>query len=45
MAIADRLNKLRTDIEDTYQAINEIGGTIPSDKNTNNIPEAIRSVL
>lgn len=44
MAIADRLNKLRTDIEDTYQAINEIGGTIPSDKNTNNIPEAIRSV-
>ena len=44
MAIADRLNKLRTDIEDTYQAITEIGGTIPSDKNTNNIPEAIRSV-
>ena len=42
--VADRLNKLRTDIEDTYQAINEIGGTIPSDKNTNNIPEAIRSV-
>lgn len=44
MAIADRLNKLRTDIEDTYQAINNLGGTIPSDKNTNNIPEAIRSV-
>lgn len=44
MAIADRLNKLRTDIEDTYQAITEIGGTIPSNKNTNNIPEAIRSV-
>lgn len=42
--VADRLNKLRTDIEDTYQAINEIGGTIPSDKNTNNISEAIRSV-
>lgn len=44
MATSDLLNKLRTDITDTYTSINNLGGTIPEHKNTENIAPAIESV-
>lgn len=44
MAIADKLTKLATDITNAYDAIDDKGGTIPSDKNTNNLENAIRSI-
>lgn len=44
MAIADKLTKLATDITNAYDAIDDKGGTLPSDKNTDNLENAIRSI-
>ena len=44
MATSDLLNKLSTDITDTYTSINNLGGTIPEHKNTENIAPAIESI-
>lgn len=44
MSVADRLNKLTTDITNAYSAVQTKGGTIPADKNTNNLATAISSI-
>lgn len=44
MAIADKLTKLATDITNAYDAIDDKGGTIPANKNTDNLENAIRSI-
>lgn len=44
MAIADKLTKLSTDITNAYEAIEDKGGTIPANKNTDNLEDAIRSI-
>ena len=44
MAIADKLTKLQTDISSAYTTIASKGGTIPSDKNTDNLSTAINSI-
>lgn len=44
MAISDRLNKLTTDITNAYTSIENKGGTIPANKNTNNLSTAIDSI-
>lgn len=44
MSIATQLTKLETDITNAYSAINTKGGTIPSNKNTENLQNAINSI-
>jgi hypothetical protein len=44
MSIASKLTKLETDISNAYSAINTKGGTIPSNKNTENLSTAINSI-
>ena len=44
MSVATNLQKLSSDISNAYSAIETKGGTIPSDKNTNNLLTAIRSI-
>lgn len=44
MSIASELTKLETDITNAYSAINTKGGTIPANKNTNNLASAISSI-
>lgn len=44
MAIADKLTKLANDITNAYDAIDDKGGTLPSNKNTDNLENAIRSI-
>ena len=44
MSVADRLNKLSTDITNAYTSINNKGGTIPTNKNTDNLHTAIDSI-
>lgn len=44
MSIATSLTKLQSDISDAYSAINTKGGTIPANKNTDNLPTAIASI-
>lgn len=44
MSIATNLEKLETDITNAYSAINTKGGTIPSNKNTDNLSAAINSI-
>ena len=44
MAISDKLTKLATDITNAYDAIDDKGGTIPANKNTDNLENAIRSI-
>lgn len=44
MAIADKLTKLTTDITNAYTAIDNKGGTIPANKNTDNLASAIGSI-
>lgn len=44
MSIATNLQKLETDITNAYSAINTKGGTIPANKNTNNLASAISSI-
>ena len=44
MSVADKLEKLTTDINSAYTAIEEKGGTIPEHKNTENLSSAIGSI-
>lgn len=44
MSIATSLTKLETDITNAYNTINTKCGTIPSNKNTNNLSTAIDSI-
>ena len=44
MSIATKLEKLTTDITSAYTSIENKGGTIPSDKNTDNLHTAIDSI-
>ena len=44
MAVADTLQELATDIQNAYTAINGKDGTIPVNKNTNNLDTAIDSI-
>lgn len=44
MAISDDLTDLNNDIWDAYSAIEAKGGTIPQNKNTNNLVTAIESI-
>ena len=44
MSIATNLQKLETDITNAYSAVQTKGGTIPTDKNTNNLATAISSI-
>ena len=44
MAIADKLTKLATDITNAYEAVDDKGGTLPLNKNTENLGDAIRSI-
>lgn len=44
MSIADKLTKLTEDITSAYEAVETKGGTIPSDKNTENLADAIFSI-
>lgn len=44
MAIADKLTKLSNDIINAYEAVDDKGGTLPLNKNTENLGDAIRSI-
>lgn len=44
MSIADELNKMIPELEDAYQAIAEVGGTVPEQKNYKNLKTAIESI-
>ena len=44
MSISSNLTKLTTDITNAYTSINNKGGTIPANKNTNNLSTAIDSI-
>lgn len=44
MSISGHLRKMISDLQDSYEKIEEKGGTIPEHKNTNNLPPAIESI-
>ena len=44
MSVADKITQLVNDISSSYQKIQSKGGTIPTNKNTNNLPNAIDSI-
>ena len=44
MSIASKLTKLQTDISNAYESIETKGGTIPQNKNTENLSTAIQSI-
>ena len=44
MAISDKLTKLSTDITNAYNSVQEKGGTIPTNKNTENLSSSISSI-
>lgn len=44
MSVADKITQLVSDISSSYQKIQSKGGSVPTDKNTNNLPNAIDSI-
>ena len=44
MSIADELNHLAGDIGDAYDAVDDMGGVIPANKNMDNLDAAIRTI-
>lgn len=44
MAISDKLNKLNTDLVNAYNSISTKGGTVPNNKNSENLSSAINSI-
>lgn len=44
MSIADKLNNMVDELQDAYNAIEEMGGTLPAEKNYKNLKVAIESI-
>ena len=44
MSIASELNNLEGNIEDSYDAVNDMGGVIPAQRNMDNLDQAIRTI-
>ena len=44
MSIASELNNYRNGLEDAYDAVSDMSGTIPTDRNMNNLDTAIRTI-
>ena len=44
MSIASELNNYRNGLEDAYDAVQDMSGTIPTDRNMNNLDDAIRTI-
>ncbi len=44
MSIASELTNLEGNIEDSYDAVNDMGGIIPAQKNMDNLDQAIRTI-
>lgn len=44
MSIAEKITKLQTDINNSYDAIEKNGGVVPENKNTENLESAIESM-
>ncbi len=44
MSIASELNNYRNGLEDAYDAVSDMSGTIPTDRNMNNLDDAIRTI-
>lgn len=44
MSIASELNNLEGNIEDSYDAVNDMGGIIPAQRNMDNLDQAIRTI-
>lgn len=44
MSVADELTNLTNNISAAYDAIETKGGTVPADKNTDNLADAIASI-
>lgn len=44
MSIATAINDLSGRIQDAYDSVEEMGGTIPQTKNSYNLPTAIESI-
>ena len=44
MSISDKLSKLNTDITNAYASVQTKGGTVPTNKNTENLASAINSI-
>lgn len=44
MSIASELNNYRDGLEDAYDAVQDMSGTIPTDRNMNNLDAAIRTI-
>ena len=44
MSIASELNNYRSGLEDAYDAVSDMSGTIPTDRNMNNLDDAIRTI-
>lgn len=44
MSIASELNNLEGNIEDSYDAVDDMGGVIPAQRNMDNLDQAIRTI-
>lgn len=44
MSIASELNNLEGNIEDSYDAVNDMGGIVPAQRNMDNLDQAIRTI-
>lgn len=44
MSVADKINSIKTHVADAYAGISNKGGTIPSDKNIENLKAAIETI-
>ncbi|MCQ2737018.1 MAG: hypothetical protein MJ224_00180 [archaeon] len=44
MAISDKITQLNNDLLAAYDKIDEKGGTVPADKNSNNLAAAIATI-
>ncbi len=44
MSIASEITRINTNIANSYTAVSDKGGILPSVQNSNNLPNAIRSI-
>lgn len=44
MSIQSEIDRIKNNVTGTYSAISEMGGTIPSEQNSNNLAGAVKSI-
>ncbi|MDE7347463.1 MAG: hypothetical protein K2N48_12090, partial [Muribaculaceae bacterium] len=42
--VAEQVTRIQNNVADSYNAVSEMGGELPEEQNSDNLPSAVRSI-